>query len=372
MTDVAILAPESNAARGVEPLGDGAAGAVPIRMMPANVLVMGEQGQSVLDAALSAGYFPRHSCRRGECGICSARLVEGQVAYPAGFLPQGLPEGHCLTCMARPVGEVVIEAPEVLPEPGRRVVQVGARVASVERVSHDVCVVRLQVPPQSGLDFAPGQYCDVVLRDGTRRSYSMANLPDGSGILEWHIRALPRGRFSTHVYKVLKPRDMLRVEGPYGAFQLSASDKPAILLASGTGYAPIASIMRAHDAALRERGAKLYWGGRRLEDLYAYQQACDWAATWPEFEFIPVLSDPQPGWTGRTGFVHEAVAQDLGRMEDVEVYACGNPLMVDAARVVFVRDHGLPARAFYSDAFITAVNGRDAAGANRAGDGCAK
>lgn len=323
--------------------------------MPNRATVACEEGQSILDAALHAGYFPKHSCRRGECHACSARVVGGRISYPTGFVPEGVSEGQCLTCMAIPQGEVVIEAPEVSATPGHRVVQAGARVIAADRVSHDVTVVRLQVPPGADFDFQAGQYCDVVMRDGARRSYSMANAPDGSGVVEWHVRALPKGRFSNHVYTALKPRDMLRIEGPFGAFMLSDSPKPVILLASGTGYAPIAAIMKAHGSALRERGAALYWGGRRLEDLYAVSEAQAWHEASDNLHFVPVLSEPDDDWKGRAGFVHDAVAQDFPDMNGVEVYACGNPLMVEAARTTFTKEHGLPGDAFFSDAFVTAI-----------------
>ncbi|WP_354685679.1 FAD-binding oxidoreductase [Cupriavidus necator] len=324
-----------------------------ITFAPAGVTLDCAPGQTVLETALGAGFFPKHSCRRGECHACCAPVRSGSVSYPEGFEPEGVPEGHCLTCMARPEGDVVIEAPEVSAVPGRRVVQAGARVLSADRVSHDVTVVRLQVPPNAGFDFKAGQYCDVLLRDGSRRSYSMANAPDGSGNLEWHVRALPKGRFSTHVYQALKPRDLLRVEGPFGGFLLSDSNKPVILLASGTGYAPIASLMKTHGQALRERGATLYWGGRKLEDLYACAEAEAWQAGADSLHFVPVLSEPDADWSGCHGFVHEAVARDFADMSRLEVYACGNPLMVDAARTTFTRDHALPEDAFFSDAFIT-------------------
>lgn len=327
-----------------------------ITFAPAGVTLACAPGQSVLETALGAGYFPKHSCRRGECHACCTPIKSGSVSYPEGFVPEGVPEGYCLTCMARPEGQVEIEAPEVSSVPGRRVVRAGARVLSTERVSHDVTVVQLQVPRNAGFDFSAGQYCDVLLRDGNRRSYSMASAPDGSGVIEWHVRALPNGRFSTHVYKALKPGDMLRVEGPFGGFALSTSDKPVILLASGTGYAPIAALLKTHAEVLKARGAALYWGCRRLEDLYAFEEARAWGSDGDHCRFIPVLSEHGSNWSGRSGFVHDAVAQDFPDMSGMEVYACGNPLMVDAARATFTREHALPNEAFFSDAFITVMS----------------
>ena len=174
------------------------------------------------------------------------------------------------------------------------------------------------------------------------------------------MRAMPGGRFSPHVYERLKPRDLLRVEGRSAPSGLP-SEAPVVLLASGTGFAPIAAMLRSRADALARRGAVLYWGGRRLEDLYARGEAEHWAQRHPGCRFVPVLSDPAPGWHGRTGFVHEAVVADIPDTAGHEVYACGNPLMVDAARTVYCRDHGLPPARFHSDAFVTRCEPREAA-----------
>lgn len=324
-----------------------------LRIEPAGVDIPCAPGSTLLDAALAAGHFPHHSCRRGQCNACEAPLKSGSISYPDGFKPEGVREGCVLTCQARAESDVVIDAPEVSATPGQRVVQTGARVVEVERVTADVARVSLQIPPATGFSFKAGQYVDVVLRDGSRRSYSMANAPRDDGVIEWHIRVLPDGRFSNHVYNALKPRDMLRIEGPFGAFTLNPSRAPMILLASGTGYAPIAAILKAHAAEVAQRGAVLYWGGVRQSDLYAFEEAKGWEQTYPGFRFVPVLSGSEPGWTGRTGFVHEAVSADFPDMSRHEVYACGNPLMVDAARHTFVRGNGLAPEKFFSDAFIT-------------------
>ena len=319
---------------------------------PAGARVECGADTSLLDAALAAGYFPHHSCRLGECNACEAKVLCGEVAYPAGFEPEGVGSGHVLTCQARPRSDVTLHSPEVAATPRHRVVQSGARVLDVRYASGDVAVVRLQLPPSLRFGFTPGQYVDVVLRDGTRRSYSMANAPCDEGIVEWHVRAVPGGRFSNHVYRKLKPRDMLRIEGPFGSFMLQPTAAPLILLASGTGFAPIQSMLHAHGERIAARGAVLYWGGNRLSDLYALADIEALQRRHPGLRFVPVLSSPEEGWRGRTGFVHAAVAQDFPDLARHEVYACGNPLMVDAARATFVRECGLDERNFFSDAFV--------------------
>ncbi|SOF01066.1 NAD(P)H-flavin reductase [Burkholderia sp. OK233] len=326
-----------------------------VKFEPSNVELPCDGDVTLLETALAAGYFPKHSCRRGECRSCETRIVSGEVRYEGGRAPDGLMADHCLTCLAIPTSDVVLDAPEVSNVPGRRLVKAGARVTSVDRISDDVAVVRIQIPAGSGFDFDPGQYLDVLLRDGTRRSYSMANAPAIDGHVEWHIRAIPDGRFSQHVYQQLKPRDLLRIEGPFGSFNLRDSAAPIIFLASGTGYAPIASMMRAHADKIARRSATFYWGGRREQDLYATEEAVAWASSTDGLRFVPVLSDPCEGWRGRTGFVHEAVQQDHPDLSRFEVYACGNPLMIDAARAIFREECELKEASFFSDSFVTAV-----------------
>ncbi len=312
--------------------------------------------QTVLDAAMAAGYWLPHQCRSGTCGACRLPVVSGEISHAAAgseaTAVAETPAGLCLTCQARPTTDVVLDAPHVPAEAGQRVIQAGARVIDVQRPSADVAVVRLQVPPASGWCFRPGQYADVVLRDGTRRSYSMANAPDDEGSIEWHIRRMEGGRFSPHAYDKLKARDLLRIEGPFGSFMLRSGSAPVVLLASGTGYAPIASMLKVHAAELAERGAVLYWGGRRLSDLYAVSSVAQWEADHPGVRLVPVLSDADAGWTGRQGLVHEAVLADQSDLSAHEVYACGNPLMIEAARRDFTERGGLEPANFFSDAFV--------------------
>lgn len=326
-----------------------------VKFEPSNVELQCDGESTVLDSALAAGFFPKHSCRRGECRACETRIVSGEVRYADGVAPEGLSPRHCLTCLAIPATDVVLDSPEVSSVAGRRVMKVGARVTGVDRVSDDVAIVRVQAPAGSEFDFEAGQYVDVVLRDGARRSYSMANAPTQGGQVEWHVRAMPGGRFSQHVYQNLKPRDLLRIEGPFGSFTLRDTSAPLIFLASGTGYAPIASMMRTHAQSIARRGATFYWGGRREQDLYAMEEARNWADSASGLEFVPVLSDPDASWQGRRGFVHEAVQRDYPDLSRFEVYACGNPLMIDAARHAFRTEGGLAEENFLSDSFVTAI-----------------
>lgn len=310
-------------------------------------------GQTILDAAMAAGYWLPHSCRAGSCNSCHLPLAAGQVRHaepPADGTP--VPDGECRTCQAYALCNLTLDAPSVPKEPGQRVVTTGAKVVEVERPSHDVVTLRLQVPASAGFSFKAGQYASVIMKDGARRSYSMANAPNAEGVIEWHIRRMEGGRFSTHAYDKLKAGAMLRIEGPFGTFLLQPGDAPVVLLASGTGYAPIAALLKTHGAELARRGAVLYWGGRVWADLYGVSSVEAWEAEYPGIRIVPVLSEAGPDWQGRTGFVHAAVLADLPDLSGHEVYACGNPLMIDAARSSFTAQAGLPADKFFADAFV--------------------
>ncbi len=330
-----------------------------IRLEPAGGSFACRSDQTVLDAAVEAGYWLPHSCRGGSCGSCMLALVAGEVQHSAAEQATAvstLVAGHCLTCQAQPRSDLVLEAPGMAAEPGQRVVKAAARVMAVTRPSADVVIVKVQVPAQAGWQFKAGQYAEVVLRDGTRRSYSMANAPNEQGEIEWHVRRIEGGRFSPHAYDALKARDLLRIEGPFGDFTLKSGSAPVILLASGTGYAPIAALLATHGAELAARGATLYWGGRRPSDLYALDSEAAWLDRYPGIKIVPVYSEGNAE-TGaqasvRRGFVHQAVLDDHADLSAHQVYACGNPLMIDAAKAEFTARAGLKPDCFFSDAFV--------------------
>jgi CDP-4-dehydro-6-deoxyglucose reductase len=218
-------------------------------------------------------------------------------------------------------------------------------------------VISLQLPANEALAYRAGQYIEFMLKDGKRRSYSMANAPSSlDSPLTLHIRYMAGGLFTEHVFNAMKERDILRFEGPLGTFFLrEESDKPIVLLASGTGFAPVKALVEHMIHLQSTRPVSLYWGGRRPHDLYMDALCREWAATLPNFRYVPVISDalPEDDWQGRGGFVHAAVMQDLPDLSGYQVYACGAPVMVDAARRDYVEQAGLPADEFFADAFTT-------------------
>jgi CDP-4-dehydro-6-deoxyglucose reductase len=316
--------------------------------------------ETVLVAALREGFTLAHGCRNGACGSCKGKLLEGRIDYgthsDSALSPQEQASGLALFCVARPLGDIVIECREVGAIKDQQIKILPCRVQAIEKPVPDVAVISLKLPANEQLQFLAGQYIEFLLKDGKRRSYSMANAPHDGALLQIHVRHLPGGLFTDQVFKTMKLRDILRFEGPHGSFFLrEASDKPMVLLASGTGFAPIKAIV---EHALHQgiaRPMALYWGGRRPQDLYMDELPRRWAAEHAHFKYVPVVSDAlaEDVWGGRSGFVHRAVMQDFPDLSGHQVYACGAPVVIEAAQRDFSDRCGLPPEEFYADVFTT-------------------
>ena len=319
--------------------------------------------EALLTAAIREGVGLPYGCKDGACGSCKCRLLEGRVIHGVhqakALSTEEEAAGWILTCQAAPQTDVVIEA-RTVPGAGEFAVRkMPSRVSSITRPAPDVAILQLQLPANDRLQYHAGQYVEFILRDGARRSYSMANAPhtqvDKPGI-ELHLRHLPGGKFTDHVFGAMKEKEILRIEGPFGSFFLREdSDKPMILLASGTGFAPIKAIIEHLQFTNSQRQAVLYWGCRSQADLYLHDWAMNAAAQMPNLTYIPVLSEPKPedAWTGRTGFVHAAVMHDHPNLMNYQVYACGVPVMVESAKRDFEMKCGLPNDEFYADSFTS-------------------
>ena len=319
-----------------------------------------EADETVLGAAIRAGIGLPYGCKNGACGSCKGKVKSGTVEHKAhqqrALSDAEKAEGYSLFCCALAGSDLVIEAREVSGSTDYPVRKMPSRVSSIERAAPDVAIITLQLPANEALAYRAGQYIEFMLRDGKRRSYSMASAPSLEGPLTLHIRYMAGGLFTEQVFNTMKERDILRFEGPFGTFYLrEESDKPIVLLASGTGFAPIKALMEHLLHLQSTRPVSLYWGGRRPMDLYMNSLCEEWAATLPHFRYVPVVSHafPDDHWQGRTGFVHAAVQHDLPDLSGYQVYACGSPLVVDAARTAYVEQCGLPADEFYADAFTT-------------------
>ena len=322
--------------------------------------------ETLLNAAIREGVGLPYGCRDGACGSCKSKLLEGRVIHGAhqqkALSSDEEAAGLILTCCAKPQSDCVVEARSVPGAGEFAVLKMPTRVLSLQRPAPDVVLLRLQLPANQQFRYHAGQYVEFMLAGGVRRSYSMANAPAQLGsppAIELHIRHLPGGLFTDAVFGSMKEKDILRIEGPFGSFFLrdEAADptKPMILLASGTGLAPIKAIIEQMRDQGLTRPAQLYWGCRSRVDLYLHDWALQAAAELPWLRYIPVLSEPRPedGWDGRTGYVHEAVMADHPDLSRHQVYACGAPLMVEAAQRDFPARCALPADEFLADAFTS-------------------
>ena len=335
-----------------------------ITLQPSGLSFAAAEDNTILDSAERAGIALPYGCRGGSCGACKGRVIEGNIERGIedqfALTDVERADGCMLLCAARPHSDAVIEIADVGRMGDIVIKTLPSRIAAIERAAPDVLVITLKLPATESFDFRAGQYIELLFKTGERRAFSLANAPHEKGFVQLHIR-LAEGSFSSHMFsEVLKVKDIIRFEGPLGSFHLNAdSNKPIILLAGGTGFAPIKAILddMAHKGSQRE--VHLYRGSRDRAGLYLPQLVQQWAASLTGFSHVPVLSDATPAcdWRGRTGLVHQAVLEDFADLSGFEVYACGAPVMVDAARREFGR-HGLPTDAFFADAFTPAPAGK--------------
>lgn len=347
-----------------------------IQIADHDIAFAADENRSVLDNALAAGYDIPYSCRSGICGSCRGRVIAGEVRGGSGVGVLGdeeRREGHVLLCQAQACSDLTLAVRDIEKRNPDATKSIKAKVHKLTRAAPDVTIVNLRFPAGTKVRFKAGQYLHARLEDGTVRHYSMANPPQQNDGVELHIRHVAGGRFTAHLAGEMQVGHLLDVTLPFGDFTVrDATDKPMILLASGTGFAPVKSIVE--DAIKRKttRPMTLYWGARKAADVYLADLPAKWAQKYPWFSFVPVLSegavpsgDAADGETAgdgasafagcRTGFVHQAVLDDHASLAGHEVYACGSPAMIQAARQAFVDDRGLPRDAFFCDAFVPAV-----------------
>ena len=331
-----------------------------ITLQPSGHSFNTDGSDSVLQAALDAGLTLPYGCRNGACGTCKGKVLDGLVDHGAAeeqaLSTADRASGLALFCCAKPLSDLMLESREVGTAKDIPVKIMPCRVEKIERVADDVIVLSLKLPTNERLQFLAGQYIEFILKDGKRRAFSIANAPHDDGFLQLHIRLIEGGEFTGHVFSGMKEKDILRFQGPYGSFFLrEESAKPAILVAGGTGFAPIKALVEHAIHKHIARPLEIYWGARNRAGLYLPQLPQQWAAEHDRIRYIPVLSDAtsDDAWQRRSGLVHRAVLDDHADLSAYQVYACGAPAMIDAARAGFVAQ-GLPPEEFFADAFTYA------------------
>ena len=315
-----------------------------------------EAGETILDAALRQGLSLPYGCRDGACGACRGKVLTGQVDHGKSMAHALTDEdkagGHALFCCATAQSDLTIECREVRTLQDIPVKTLPARIQKMTRAAPDVMILELKLPANERLQFLAGQYIDILLKDGTRRAFSLANAPHDDSCLQLHVRLVPGGEFTEHVFNTMQERDLVRFRGPQGSFYLREdSKKPMVLIAGGTGFAPIKAIVEHALAEKCKRPMHIYWGGRGRIDLYLSQFAEQWERSHAHIRFIPVLAEPDAGWSGRRGLVHEVAMADFPDLSAHQVYVCGAPGMVSAARLDLITRCRLPDAEFFADSF---------------------
>lgn len=335
-----------------------------VKLQPSGREFPVEPGESILAAALRQGVMLPYGCRVGSCGSCMATLRAGRITYagptPVGLEPDDIAADRILVCQAIPETDLVLEARELERAGEIPVKNLPARVHDIEHLTHDIMRLRLQLPASERMQFLAGQYIEILLKDGRRRGFSIANAPHDDAFMELHIRLVPGGEFTHYVFEELKPKTMLRIEGPLGSYYLREdSPRPVILMGGGTGFAPLKGILEHAFHIGVQRPIHLFWGVRGRRDLYMQDQIQGWLAAHPNLRYTPVLSEPaaEDHWDGETGTVVEAVERAYADLGDFDIYMSGPPPMCDAARERFLK-LGVPIGQMFSDAFEFAADTR--------------
>jgi CDP-4-dehydro-6-deoxyglucose reductase len=328
-----------------------------VTIEPSGHTFMVGAAESVLDAALRQGIILPYGCRNGACGSCLGRVLSGSVRYegdpPAAFAALPVTTGKALFCRARAASDLVIAVREVEAVQNIEIRTMPCRVARLERLAHDVIRIYLKLPANERLRFLAGQYVNVLLKGHAPRAFSIANAPHADEFIELHIRQVQGGYFTEQVVHQLHQKALLRFQGPLGTFFLREdSDRPAILVGGGTGFAPLKGMLEHAFEIGWQTPLHLFWGARSRRDLYLDALPRQWSRRFGNFRYTPVLSEPGPedDWTGETGFVTDAVVRYYPDLAGFDVYASGPPVMVQSGHRLFVA-HGLDEACFLSDSF---------------------
>ncbi len=327
-----------------------------ITFKPSDKIIFAEAEDSILTAAIHQGVNIPYGCRNGACGACKAKVLSGQVHYDSeiqGLSTSEQQQGFALLCCAKADSDIQLECRELTSQAGFVPKIVPVRVEQLQRLCEDVMAMRLKLPVNQSLQFHAGQYIEFILKDGTRRAFSLANPSSKQDQLELHLRHVQGGKFTDYVFNELQEKTIMRIEGPFGNFYFrNELTQPVIFVAGGTGFAPIKGMIEdLIERGQGDRNMRFYWGVRGEQDLYMRDLVLAWQNQLPNFQFIPVLSQHYDSqWQGRTGLVHEAVLQDISDFADYQVYCCGAPVMVQACQTEFLQ-RGLPEQHFFADIF---------------------
>lgn len=316
-----------------------------------------KEGESVLDAAITQGVGLPYGCRNGACGRCAGELVSGEVMYGEGALRgQALDifkNGKTLFCQAKAKSDLAIKVREITKSQDIEIKILPCRVEKMELLTHDIMKIELKLPENERLQFLAGQYLEILLKDGKRRAFSIANAPHDDRVIELHIRHVPDGQFGDYVFDGMKEKTLLRIEGPRGSYYLREdTNRPVILIGGGTGFAPLKGMLEHAIKTGFDMPMHLFCGVRAYRDLYMNDLVTSWIQKHEKLGYTPVLSEPEvsDNWRGETGFVHQVVVEAYPDLSSYDVYLSGPPPMVKAGMDAFYAA-GLPESQIFSDSF---------------------
>ncbi|MEB3023327.1 NADH:ubiquinone reductase (Na(+)-transporting) subunit F [[Mycobacterium] crassicus] len=317
-----------------------------VRFEPVDLELLVPESKTILQAAFDQGIMLMHGCKEGQCAACKSFLLEGDPddvehdKYSTFALPDfERDEGHVLLCRAHAYGDLTIELlnyDEEVIKSGIPIQDATVEVVSKEKVTRDLCNLRLRLVDPPALRYFPGQYVDFKI-PGTDicRSFSMASTPtNGGDLIEFVIKIYPDGHFSQILDNQLAVGDRLEINGPYGMFTLRENpDAELLFLGGGAGMAPILSLLRSMAENDIKRPARFYYGARTKDDLCFEDELRAFESTLADFRYIPALSDADDDsdWDGATGFITDVLRGDVTNLDGTDVYICGPPPMVEAA-----------------------------------------
>ncbi|MEC4727723.1 2Fe-2S iron-sulfur cluster binding domain-containing protein [Shewanella sp. D64] len=316
-----------------------------IEIQPSGVQYKSDE--NLLEDALSQSIQLEHSCKTGDCGACSAEVLSGTVENELGEL---VTKGSILTCQSKAKTDVILKAkyyPELIHIKQQTI---PCKVAKFRYVTEDIVSITFRFPPTAKFDYLSGQYVDLSFK-GIKRSYSIANAKTESKELELHIRKVPSGKMSELIFGQLEGNELMRLEGPKGTFFVRDNNKPLILMATGTGIAPIKAIVEELLFKGDNRPLYIYWGMQFAKELYC-NELIELANIHEHIKFTATLSREVTD-KHFNGYVQDAVCNDLSSLTDFEVYACGSLNMINDAKEK-LHAKQLPSDSFYSDAFTHA------------------
>jgi CDP-4-dehydro-6-deoxyglucose reductase len=308
-------------------------------------------GQSILEAAEEVGTCLPYSCRTGRCSSCKCRIVGPTTLKfdELGLTDAEKQSGWKLACARVPTGDVKLNINDLgdIDLPKSKVVP--AKIDQLTYLTDDILKLCLRLPPKAQFRFIPGQYINLIGKNGLQRSYSLANSSNGQ-VLEIHVRRVPNGIMSEYLFENAKIDDLLRISGPHGTFVLRPlAEIDLIFVATGTGIGPVKSMMEqienmpAHELP---RSIKILWGMRREEEIY-------WSPSnkLDQVDFIPVLSKAGDSWDGERGYVQDVLFRSNVITPHTCIYSCGSEAMINATKSMALST-GVSEENFYSDSFV--------------------